>query len=101
MESKIQINLILTKYQKHVACSYGYKLICVDDKFSNLFKSYLGEDAVYNFISSMIEESKYCSDVIKRHFNKEFVMTKDDNENFENSTKFGSVIMIILMTMLT
>ena len=30
----------------------------VDDKFSKLFKSYLGEDAVYNFISSMIEKSK-------------------------------------------
>ena len=22
------------KYQKYVACSYGYKLVCVDDKFS-------------------------------------------------------------------
>ena len=44
-------------YQKYVACSYGYKLVCVDDKFSQLFKSYSDEDAVYNFISSMIEES--------------------------------------------
>ena len=26
------------KYQKHVACSYGYKLVCVDDKFSKPFK---------------------------------------------------------------
>ena len=43
------------KYQKHVACSYGYKLVCVDDKFSNSFKSYLGEDAIYNLISSMIQ----------------------------------------------
>ena len=75
------------KYQKHVACSYGYKLVCVDDKFSKPFKSYLGEDAVYNFISSMIKESKYCSDVMKKHFNKELVMTKKDNEDFENSTK--------------
>ena len=40
------------KYQKHVACSYGYKLVCVDDKFSKTFKSYLGEDVVYNFINS-------------------------------------------------
>ena len=24
------------KYQKHVACSYGYYLICVDDKFREL-----------------------------------------------------------------
>ena len=44
-------------------------------------------DAVYNFISSMIEESKYCSDVMKKHFNKEHVMTKKDNEDFENSPK--------------
>ena len=35
----------------------------------------------------MIKESKYCSDVMKKHFNKELVMTKKDNEDFENSTK--------------
>ena len=35
----------------------------------------------------MIEESKYCSDVMKIHFNNELVMTKKDNEDFENSTK--------------
>ena len=27
-----------SKYQKHVACSYGYKLVC--DKFGKPFKSY-------------------------------------------------------------
>ena len=75
------------KYQKHVSRSYGYKLVCVDDKFSKPFKSYLGENAVYSFISSMIEESKHCSDVMKKHFHKELVMTKKDNEDFENSTK--------------
>ena len=42
-----------SKYQKHVACSYGCKLVCVDYKFSKPFKSYLGEDAVYNFIDSI------------------------------------------------
>ena len=34
-----------------------------------------------------MEEHKYFSDVIKNHFNKELVMTKKDNEDFENSTK--------------
>ena len=24
--------------QKHIDCSYGYKLVCVDDKFSKPFK---------------------------------------------------------------
>ena len=27
------------KYQKHVAWSYGCKLVCVDEKFSKLFRS--------------------------------------------------------------
>ena len=65
------------KYQKNVACSYGYQLICVDDKFSKFFKSYLDEDAFYNFISSMIKESNFCSNVMKKHFNKELAMTKN------------------------
>ena len=47
----------------------------------------LSKDAFYNFINSMIEESKYCSDAMKKYFNKELVMTKEDNENFKNSTK--------------
>ena len=29
------------KYQKHVACSYCYKLVCVDNMFSMPFKSTL------------------------------------------------------------
>ena len=53
----------INKYQKHVACSHGYKLVCFDDKFSKLFKSYLDKNAAYNFI--MIEERKCCSDMMK------------------------------------
>ena len=48
----------------------------------------------------MIEESKYCSDAMKKHFSKELVMTKEDNEDFENYTNVGSVIMLILMVIL-
>ena len=43
------------KYKKHVACNYGYKIVSVDDKFSKPFKSCFGENAVYNFINSMIK----------------------------------------------
>ena len=32
----------------------------------------------------MIEESKYWSNVIKKHFNKELATNKEDNENFKN-----------------
>ena len=56
-------------------------------KFSKSFKPYLSEDAVYNFINSMLGKSKYYRDVMEKHFKKELVMTKKDNEHFENSTK--------------
>ena len=35
----------------------------------------------------MIQGCKYCNDVIKNDFNKELVMTKEVNEDFQNSTK--------------
>ena len=35
----------------------------------------------------MIKESKYCSEVMTKNYNKELVMTKEDNEDFKNSTK--------------
>ena len=34
-----------------------YKLVSADDNFSKPFKLYLGEDAVYNIINSLIEDS--------------------------------------------
>ena len=70
------VQWIFNKYQKHIAYIYSDKLVCVGDKFSKDFKSYLDENAVYNFMSSMIEERKCCSDVMKKHLNKELVMTK-------------------------
>ena len=53
------------KYQKRVSSIYSYKLLCVNDKFSKLFKSYLGKDNALKFINSMVEESKYCINVWK------------------------------------
>ena len=35
----------------------------------------------------MIEESKCCSNVMKKPFKKELAMIKEDNEHFESSTK--------------
>ena len=76
MESQIQKSPIQKttttkkKNQKNIACSYGYKLVCVDDKFSKPFKTYLGKGAVYNFFNRMIEESKYCSEVMKKILTK-------------------------------
>ena len=75
MESKIQMSLILTNI-KNMMLVVMVINCCVDDKFSKPYLSYPGKDAGYNFTSSIIEESKYCSDVMKKHFNKELLLTK-------------------------
>ena len=82
MDSKIQNT---NKYQKCIACSYGYKLVCVNYKFSKTFKTYFGKDVICNLLNSMIEESKYWSNMMKKHFNKELSMTNEDIENFKSS----------------
>ena len=65
----------MNKYKKK--CSgYVYKLVCVDVKFIKPCNTYLSEDSVYSFINSMVKKTKYCSDVIKNHFNKELQRLK-------------------------
>ena len=87
------------KYQKHVAFSWGYKLACVDDNFSNSFKSYLNEFFVYNFNNKMIEEIKYCIDIMKKeHFNKEPVILKKTMKILGTLLNVGFVMMIMFCT---
>ena len=73
--------------------------MCVNDRFSKSFKTYLGRDAIHNFLNPMIEECNYCIEVMKKHFNKELVMTKD-NEEFRTLLNVGSVTIIRLKMML-
>ena len=49
---------------------------------------------------TLIEESKYFNEVMKKHFNKELMMTKDDKKILRTLLNVGSVIMIILILML-
>ena len=91
MERKSQKSVIRTNikniYVYIYAYSYDCKLVRIADRFIDPFKTYLGKDAVYNFLNSMIEGSIYYSEVRKKHFHKELVMTKEDNEDHVNSTK--------------
>ena len=41
------------------------------------FKTYLGKDAVHHFINNMINKTKYCCDVMKKHFSKELAMKEE------------------------
>ena len=60
------VEFYMNKYQKHVSCSCGYKLEYVDSDVSKTCKSYWGEDVVYNFVISMVKETKYHNGVMKK-----------------------------------
>ena len=48
----------------------------------------------------MIEESEYCSDVMKKHFNKELVRLIKIMKILRTQISIGSVKIIILIVML-
>ena len=54
------------KYQDHIPCSFGYKLVCVNDKFTKPMVVFSGENAAFNFIEAILKEYQYCKKVMKK-----------------------------------
>ena len=61
------------KYQEHIPCSYAYKTNGI--KPMQLYQS---GNSVYKFIEGMLEELKYCRKIMKKSFNNNLVMRRDD-----------------------
>ena len=84
MENEKNKRSYMEAYQTHEDCGSAYKAVCCyDDKYSKDICIYSGENAVYKFMESMLEEAEYCKSVIKKHFNKPLVMTKVDEQHFK------------------
>ena len=73
------------KYHDHVPCSYAYKIVCIDDRFSKLIVVYRGENAAYEFIKAILKEYKYCKNIMKKHFNKNLIMSEEEEYLFQQS----------------
>ena len=58
------------KYQDHVPCSFAYKVVCIDDKFSKSIVIFTGENAAYEFIKAILKEYKYRKKVMKKTLTK-------------------------------
>ena len=75
-------------YQKHTDCGYGYKVVCCyDDKYTKPINIYRGEKAVNKFMEKMLEEVKYCKNIMKKEFNKQLKMTDNDELCFRLEEK--------------
>ena len=74
-------------YQRHTACSFGYKVVChYDKKYSKPVVTYRGPDAVYKFLVSMLLEVQDFQIVIRKNFNKPLILTGLEEEEFQRST---------------
>ena len=75
------------KYQRHTACSFGYKVVCHYDKeHSKDVVIYRVSDPVGEFLKCMNEEVQNCQEVLKNHFNKPLKMSGEDERNFRKAT---------------
>ena len=47
------------KYQDHIPCSFAYKVVCIDDKYSKDVVLDRGKDTVCKFIECIFKECGY------------------------------------------
>ena len=73
------------KYLDHVLCSFAYKLVCVDDKFTKPIVAFREENAAYEFVKALLKEYQYCKRLMKKHFNKNLIMSEKEEEQFQSS----------------
>ena len=73
------------KYQEHFPCSFANKVVCIDDRFTKSIVVYKGEHAAYEFIKLILQEHKYCRKIMNKHFNKNLIMTKKEENSFLES----------------
>ena len=72
------------RYQDHIPCSFAYKLVCVNDKFSKPIVFFGGENGAYEFVKAILKKYGYCKKVIKKYFYKNFIMSEEE-EQFQSS----------------
>ena len=63
----VKVMKVLT--QKNIKITFlvvfANKLICVDDRFSELIIVFRGENGAFKFIKAILKECEYCKKVIK------------------------------------
>ena len=75
------------KYQDHIPCSFAYKVISIDDRFTKRIVVYRAESAAYELIKAILKEYKYCRKVTNKHFNKNLIMSEREEHLFQQSNR--------------
>ena len=86
------------QYQDHVPCSFAYKVVCIDDRFSKPIVVFRGENAAHEFIKAILKEYKYCKKVIKNTLTKIWSWVRKKKNNFNQVIVVGFVKHLLIMT---
>ena len=84
---EVMILYILKKNQNHIPNSLAYIVVCINNKLSKPIVLYRGKSGVYIFIDEIFEEYDYSKKVMHEHFNKNFVMSIEDEKRFQSINK--------------
>ena len=73
------------KKKKKIPSSFSYKLVWVDDKFSQPIVVFRGRNDAYKIIEAILKEHEYCKRLMKKHFKKNLIMTEEEEKQFQSS----------------
>ena len=85
-------------YHDHVPSSFAHKVVCIDDEFSKPIVVYRGKNPAYEFISVILKEYKHCKKIRNKHFNKNLIMSEEE-EYFKKVTVVGFVVSLLIIMM--
>ena len=59
----------------------------IDDKFNKPVVFYGGKNAIYKLIEAILEEYEHYKQILKKYFNKNLIMSVEDEGKFRSSNK--------------
>ena len=79
------MKVLTQKYQDHVPCSFAYQVVCIADRFTKQIAVYRGENRANEFIKAILKGYKYCRKAMNKHFNKNLIMSEEEEHSFQQS----------------
>ena len=69
-------------------CSFSYKVVCIDYRFTKPIVVYRSENAAYEFIKAILKEYKCCKKVMNKQFNKNLIISEEEEHLFQQSNSY-------------